>query len=361
MVLRIAVIGSGPAAQYTVQHIAKRCGERSLAVDIFEQHPFPYGLVRYGIAADHQDAKHVANRFDTFLSSSSSSSPNFRVNWVGGVKVGDRITVKHLRQHYNAVLFANGAQEPKSLFPSNDKTIRASYSAHHLVSWLNGLPEAFQHAVPLAEDLQSTDTAVIVGQGNVALDVARILLTNVDALMKTDIPEPVLDVLAKSRISRVHLVARRGPLQMAFTSKELREMTRLPSASLLPNPLLSTDPYRTADSNPAFDRSPKRLMQILLNHHAQPTSSSAHKTWSLDWFLSPHRLLSSPADPTKLTGIQFQQTRSIPTAATPGASVESVPGAFVDVSCGIIFSSLGYKGVAVPSAAEAGIPFDAAM
>ncbi|KAI9333620.1 hypothetical protein BDR26DRAFT_912288 [Obelidium mucronatum] len=309
-VSRIAIVGSGPAAFYTCQHILKNVSTAAVSVDMFEKLPMPFGLVRFGIAPDHSDAKKVINKFDKF----ATEDPRFK--FIGNVTIGRDLSVSELRANYDAVILSYGAEKPRLLGIPNEETTKNVHSAHDFVKWVNGYPNSWDSGssnIPF--DLSNTDTAVIVGQGNVALDVARLLLSPFEDLRKTDIPDETLAVLEKSRIKRVHLVGRRGPYQTAFTAKELRELTKLPGTTLTHNPILSSEPYKSSESDPLLDRGPKRLMQILHN-----------------------------------------RTRPIQTTAGPyGAKIEAVPGEFVDLSCGLLVSSVGYYGELIGP----DVPFDA--
>ncbi|KAI9329094.1 hypothetical protein BDR26DRAFT_912706 [Obelidium mucronatum] len=345
-VSRIAIVGSGPAAFYTCQHILKNVSTAAVSVDMFEKLPMPFGLVRFGIAPDHSDAKKVINKFDKF----ATEDPRFK--FIGNVTIGRDLSVSELRANYDAVILSYGAEKPRLLGIPNEETTKNVHSAHDFVKWVNGYPNSWDSGssnIPF--DLSNTDTAVIVGQGNVALDVARLLLSPFDDLRKTDIPDETLAVLEKSRIKRVHLVGRRGPYQTAFTAKELRELTKLPGTTLTHNPILSSEPYKSSESDPLLDRGPKRLMQILHNVERPATSQ---KQWSLDWFLTPHEIIQNAKNAVE--AIRFQRTRPIQTTAGPyGAKIEAVPGEFVDLSCGLLVSSVGYYGESIGP----DVPFDA--
>ncbi|KAK2193742.1 hypothetical protein NP493_7g07024 [Ridgeia piscesae] len=210
----VAVVGGGPGGFYTAQHILK--GHPTATVDVFEKLPVPFGLVRFGVAPDHPEVKNVINTF-------TQTAMNKRCSFLGNVNVGQDISIEQLRQSYTAVVLAYGADADKRFgIPGED--LGNVLSARSFVGWYNGLPQCND----LKVDLTGTDTAVVFGQGNVALDTARILLTPIDILKKTDITEHALEELARSRVKHVYMVGRRGPLQVAFTIAELREMVKLP-------------------------------------------------------------------------------------------------------------------------------------
>lgn len=201
---RIAIIGSGPAGFYTAYRLMNKI--QDAVVDMYEQLPVPYGLVRFGVAPDHPEVKNCEEKFEEVAESS-------RFNYIGNVKVGYDVDLVKMKPHYDAILFSYGASEDRKLgIPGED--LKGVYSAREFVGWYNGLPQ-FQH---LAPDLQAGEQAVVIGQGNVALDVARILLTPVETLRSTDITEQAIQTLSQSRIRSVKVVGRRGPLQVSRTS-----------------------------------------------------------------------------------------------------------------------------------------------
>ncbi|KAJ4432143.1 hypothetical protein ANN_20759, partial [Periplaneta americana] len=210
---KICIVGSGPASFYAAQHLIKTLPQSE--VDIYEQLPVPFGLVRFGVAPDHPEVKNVINTF-----TKTASSPNLR--FVGNVSLGQDVTLQELKNAYHAVLLAYGADEDRE-FGLEGESLGNVLSARRFVGWYNGLPRDKNFSVNL-----DVEEVVILGQGNVALDVARILLTPIDKLKSTDITAHALDALSRSRVRCVRLIGRRGPLQVAFTIKELREMLKLP-------------------------------------------------------------------------------------------------------------------------------------
>ncbi|XP_048467090.1 NADPH:adrenodoxin oxidoreductase, mitochondrial [Rhincodon typus] len=219
--LKVCVIGSGPAGFYTAQHLLKY--HESSVVDIYEKLPVPFGLVRFGVAPDHPEVKNVINTF-------SQTAHHNRCSFYGNVTVGKDISIEELKQAYHALILTYGAETNRMLNVPGENLLGV-YSARTFVGWYNGLPENKN----LNPEL-SSETVVVLGHGNVALDVARILLSPVDLLKKTDIAGHALEAIAASNVKRVLIVGRRGPLQVAFTIKELREMINLPGTRPLLNP-----------------------------------------------------------------------------------------------------------------------------
>lgn len=336
---RVCVVGSGPAGFYTAQHLIKT--RQDIQVDIYERLPVPFGLVRFGVAPDHPEVKNVIN---TFTQTASQS----RCSFYGNVNVGRDISVEELRQAYHAVILSYGAEGNRTMGVPGEH-LAGVYSAKDFVGWYNGLPSCGQ----LNPDL-SCETAVILGQGNVALDVARILLAPVDMLKKTDITTPALDALAASRVSRVLIVGRRGPLQVACTIKELREMVNLPGTK---PELVAADFDGVAEALKDVARPRKRLTELMLKTAVEPPSqkeqerrSRAHRSWALRFFRSPLEVLSEPrgewAAAMRLAVNRLEGSGEKARAVLTGEE-EVVP-------CGLIISSIGYKSLPMDPA----LPFD---
>lgn len=219
--LRVAVVGSGPAGFYTAEHLQRHAVV--CEIDMFDRLPTPYGLVRGGVAPDHEKIKSVTKVYERI-----ASRPGFR--FFGGVTLGRDITDDDLARHYHAVVLSVGAPIDRRMgIPGED--LAGSLSATDFVAWYNAHPEYRDLAVDL-----STTHAVVVGNGNVAVDVARILVTSVDALARTDIADHALERLRTSRVRVVTMLGRRGPAQAAFTPKEIRELGELEGVTLRVDP-----------------------------------------------------------------------------------------------------------------------------
>lgn len=341
----MAVVGSGPAGFYTAYHVMSRIEEAK--VDMFEALPVPFGLVRFGVAPDHPEVKNCQDKF-----SEVAASPNFR--FVGNVSIdrpsshsgGVTIPLSALLRNYHAVVFAYGAAQDRTLGIPGEE-LEGVYSAREFVGWYNGLPE---HA-GLAPDLTQGDEAVIIGQGNVALDVARMLLQDIDVLRKTDIAEHAVEALSRSRIKRVHIVGRRGPMQAAFTIKELRELVKLDDVALHP-----VDVSLIPDLKEIKQRPAKRLMDLLLKGSpASPAEST--KSWSLDFCQSPTRFVGSPTDSTTLCSTEFQRT-ILTSPFDPKTTLHTTADQTITLPSSVAFRSIGYKSVSLPSFSTLGIEFD---
>ncbi|KAF6093753.1 ferredoxin reductase [Phyllostomus discolor] len=328
---QICVVGSGPAGFYTAQHLLKHHSRAH--VDIYEKQLVPFGLVRFGVAPDHPEVK---------------TAHSDRCAFHGNVAVGRDVTVPELREAYHAVVLSYGAEDHRALEIPGEE-LPGVFSARAFVGWYNGLPENRE----LAPDL-SCDTAVILGQGNVALDVARILLTPLEHLEKTDITEASLRVLRQSRVKMVWIVGRRGPLQAAFTIKELREMIQLPGTRPILDP---ADFLGLQDRIQEAPRPRRRLTELLLRTASEKPvreeaagQALASRAWGLRFFRSPQQVLPSP-DGRRVAGIRLAVTRLEGT----GEAACAVPtGDTEDLPCGLVLSSVGYKSRPI----DPSVPFD---
>ncbi|EXJ55050.1 ferredoxin-NADP+ reductase [Cladophialophora psammophila CBS 110553] len=331
----VAIIGSGPAGFYTAQKLLREI--RGTRIDMYEQLPVPFGLVRFGVAPDHPEVKNVQETFQAI-----AESPNF--TFIGNVNLGHDLPLPLLAGHYDAIVFAYGASKDRKIgLEGEDKP--HIYSARAFVGWYNGLPEYRD----LGPNLTAGDTAVVVGQGNVALDVARTLLSSVDALRQTDITEYALDALSASKIKHVHVVGRRGPMQAAFTIKEVRELLHLEDVSFrsIPDELFPPDLSK-------LPRPKRRLMELLKK--GSPLKENATKSWTLDFLLAPKSLKWSDSNPEKLEGVVFSKTK-LENPADPESKIGTTNETQL-IPTSTLFRSIGYKAAAIPGMAELGVEFD---
>ncbi|XP_064126856.1 NADPH:adrenodoxin oxidoreductase, mitochondrial isoform X1 [Loxodonta africana] len=344
---QICVVGSGPAGFYTAQHLLKH--HTRAHVDIYEKQLVPFGLVRFGVAPDHPEVKNVIN---TFTQTARSDRCAFR----GNVVVGRDVTVPELREAYHAVVLSYGAEDHQALGVPGEE-LPGVLSARAFVGWYNGLPENRETSrFQLVPDL-SCDTAVILGQGNVALDMARILLTPPEHLEKTDITAASLGVLRQSRVKTVWIVGRRGPLQVAFTIKELREMIQLPGTRPILDPV---DFLGLQDKIKEVPRPRRRLTELLLRTATEKPGreeaarqASASRSWGLRFFRSPQQVLPS-SDGQRTAGIRLAVTK----LEGVGEAARAVPtGDVEDLPCGLVLSSLGYKSHPI----DPSVPFDSKL
>ncbi|MEU2064507.1 FAD-dependent oxidoreductase [Streptomyces sp. NPDC013455] len=327
--LRVAVVGSGPSGCYAAQSLVQRDPE--VQVDVLDRLPCPYGLVRYGVAPDHEKIKSLQVSLRTVLE-------HERVRFLGGVRVGGPggLTAARLRSLYHAVVYCVGAATDRRLGVPGEN-LPGSWSATEFVSWYSAHPDAAD-----AGFLRGVRSAVVIGVGNVAVDVTRMLVRGAAELRPTDIPQAALDVLSASGLTDVHMAGRRGPAQARFTTKELRELGGLPGTGVVVDPAeLALDP---ADPGtlPAGQR---RNVEVLREWAARPSAPAARRI-RLRFFLRPVELL---AEGGRVGAVRFERT------APDGQGGVTGTGRYEDVPAQLVLRSVGYRGVPLE-----GLPFDPA-
>ncbi|GCB79697.1 hypothetical protein scyTo_0018792 [Scyliorhinus torazame] len=340
---RQALPGETAAAlhDYMVPCSGEGLYHESAVVDIYEKLPVPFGLVRFGVAPDHPEVKNVINAF-------TQTAHHDRCSFYGNVTVGKDLSIEELKQAYHALILTYGAEANRTLGIPGEN-LRGVYSARTFVGWYNGLPENKN----LNPEL-SSETAIILGHGNVGLDVARILLSPIDLLRKTDIAAHALEAIAASKVKRVLLVGRRGPLQVAFTIKELREMINLPDARPLLHP---SDFEGIGQIVKDLPRPRKRLTELMIKAALEKPSgneaerrAAASKEWGLQFLRSPMEVI--PGNDGKwVAGIRL----SVNKLEGLGESAKFVQTEDVeDLECGLMLSSIGYKSYPI----DPSVPFD---
>jgi ferredoxin--NADP+ reductase len=330
--LRIAVVGSGPAAFYAAGQLLASEEPRA-EVDVIERLPTPWGLVRLGVAPDHPQLKSVSRAFEKI-----AERPGFR--FLGNVEVGRDVTHDELAARYDAVVYAVGSQTDRRLgIPGED--LPGSWAATELVAWYNGHPD-FQR---LVFDLR-VERAVVVGNGNVALDVARMLALTPEELAPTDTTDAAIGAITGAGIREIVVLGRRGPVQAAWTSTELGELGELAGADVVVDPAeLELDPASERELE-AASNVVQRNMDILRAFAARaPTGRPL--TIRLRFRVSPVAILGED----RVEGIEVAHNELEPDER---GSVRAVATeARETISCGIVFRSVGYHGVAL-----AGVPYD---
>jgi ferredoxin/flavodoxin---NADP+ reductase len=328
--VRVAVVGSGPAAFYATGHLLD--GERPIEVDMIERLPTPWGLVRLGVAPDHPKLKEVSRAFERI-----AQRPGFR--FLGNVEVGEAVSHDELMRAYDAVVYAVGAQTDRRLgIPGED--LPGSWSATELVAWYNGHPD-FQE---LEFDL-SGERAVVVGNGNVALDVARMLALTREELAPTDTTDPAIEAIVASGIREIVVLGRRGPVQAAWTPAELAELGELAGADVLLDAAeLELDAASEAELEAATPIV-KRNFDVLRDFAARSPSGKP-RAIRLRFRVSPVAILGSE----RVEGVEIAHNQ----LEVADGSVRAVPTDEREVlPAGIVFRSVGYHGVALPDT-----PFD---
>lgn len=309
--IRVCVVGSGPAGFYLTQNLLKFREKFPLTVDIIEKAPVPFGLVRYGVAPDHPEVKNVIHTFTRI-------GEDKDVRFIGNIDIGKSIRLEELNKFYHIVVLAYGASTERRLNIPGEENFENVFSAKDFVGWYNGVPSNAK----LNPKLETTDRALIIGMGNVAIDCARILLSPIDQLAKTDITESALEQLRKSRIRNVTIVARRGPLNAAFTIKELRELIKLKTVRLDLNP----DDFSSIDSKvlEQLDRPRKRLTELLLKT-LRTDVANAEKTCSFKFNHRPKSIHGGK----RVEYVEFESMNN------------------QKLHCDLLIKSIGYVGVQV--------------
>ncbi|MEU0250171.1 FAD-dependent oxidoreductase [Streptomyces sp. NPDC006235] len=327
--LRVAVVGSGPSGCYTAQSLVQLDPE--VRVDVLDRLPCPYGLVRYGVAPDHEKIKSLQNNLRTILE-------HDRVRFLGGVQAGPGgVPVARLRELYHAVVYCVGAATDRRLgIPGED--LPGSWSATQFVAWYSAHPDAVD-----AGFLRDARSAVVIGVGNVAVDVTRMLARGLAELSPTDMPQAALTTLAASRVTEIHMVGRRGPSQARFTTKELRELGTLPETDVIVDPAdLALDPgYADPSALPAAQR---RNVEVLRGWSETPPSGAPRRIRPR-FFLRPVELL---AERGHVGAVRFERT------VPDGRGGVTGTGRFEDIEAQLVLRSVGYRGVPLE-----GLPFDA--
>jgi ferredoxin/flavodoxin---NADP+ reductase len=328
----IAIVGSGPSGFFAAEALLK--SDVGARVAMFDRLPTPYGLVRSGVAPDHQQIKQVVKVFDTI-------AINPRFSFHGNVEIGRDISLDWLRSRYDAVVLAYGASGGTSLsIPGSG--LSQSMTATDFVGWYNGHPD-FTGINPRFDH----ESAVVVGNGNVAIDVARILLSDHARLATTDIADHALEALRESRVRRVHFVGRRGPLQASFTTAELRELLGLPGVRVVVDP----DVTRLDEDERAFLDLPvnaviKRNIGVISD-----AASRSHQGTTKELHLN---FLASPV---AIEGVDRVETVHLARNRLEGPvdTRRAVPDdARFSIPAGLAIASIGFRGRAID-----GVPFDA--
>ena len=323
----IAIVGSGPAGYYTAEAAHKHWGE-DVAVDVFDQLPVPYGLIRTGVAPDHQSIKGVSRRYEKVALADN-------VRFVGNVTIGKDLSVAELQDLYDAVIFATGAPNDRQLGIEGEDLANVFGSAA-FVGWYNGHPQF----ASLDPDLTGSDV-VVIGMGNVALDVARILAKTEAEFAGSDIVGHALQALRGSRVRTVTIVGRRGPHQIMMTPKELGELMHLERAT----PRVDPADLPPEDDDAILEPGLRKSVTLLRNFAAIPESERADKAIEIDFdmFASPIRFVGTDG---KITGVEVERT-VVEAGRAKGTGETCVIPASMVVSC------IGYRSSPIPD-----VPFD---
>ena len=331
--LRVAIIGAGPSGFYAAEQLLSQGFE----VDLLDLLPTPFGLVRAGVAPDHPKIKSVTRMYEK-----TARKDGFR--FFGGVQVGEDIRRAELLERYHAVLYAVGTGSDNRLgIPGEDRP--GSYPATRFVAWYNGHP----HACDDEYDLSAT-RAVVVGNGNVAIDIARMLVLDPDELAPTDTADHALAGLAAAQVEEVVILGRRGPAQAAFTNPELRELGELSRAAPVVDPAeLELDEHSRRWLETEADPTAKRNFELLKDYSERPVGDKSHRI-TLRFLRSPVELIGE-GDDGKVEAMRIVRNRIEPGAdgalRAVATDVEEV------IPCGLVIRSIGYRGTPLED-----VPFD---
>jgi len=332
--LRVAIVGAGPAGAFAAAQLLRARGD--VEIDFFERLPTPWGLLRGGVAPDHQEIKRLEDTFDR-------QTLRRGCRFLGDVEVGVDVSHAELMRHYGAVVYATGAQTDKSLgIPGED--LPGSRAATEFVAWYNGHPDYRDLDFDLA-----AERAVVIGNGNVAADVTRVLALRPDELARTDIADHALEALRASRVREVVVLGRRGPAQAAFTSAELRELGRLEGVEVRVDPAeIELDPVSREwlDADGTFTA--RTNVELLREFAARPPRPDAERRIVLRFLRSPVAIRGDGR-----VGAVDVRRNAIVRAADGRLTAEPADDAVETIECGLVLRSVGYRAVPLPD-----VPFD---
>jgi ferredoxin--NADP+ reductase len=337
--LQVAVVGSGPAGIYTAEALIKQSAKldppAAVQVDVLDRLPTPYGLVRYGVAPDHPSIRSIADYLRNVLEHDD-------VQFLGGVHLGEDVTREDLLASYDAVVYATGAMRDRRMgIPGED--LPGSYAATDFVNWYCGHPDSDAGAFTL-----DAESVAVVGVGNVAVDVARILVRDPAELRRTDVPQAVLEALEASKVREVHVIGRRGPAQAKFTTKELRELGELSGVDIVVHPdeidLGAFDPTGQSAELAGSDRRVRGNLAVIQDWAGRPPEGAgAERKLTVRFWLRPVGIEGTE----RVSGLTVERTRLDEQGKFTGT------GEFETIPAQLVFRSVGYQSVPL-----AGVPFD---
>jgi ferredoxin/flavodoxin---NADP+ reductase len=336
--LRVAVVGSGPAGLYTAEALVKQAAALPspvrVGVDVLDRLPTPYGLVRYGVAPDHKSIKSVANYLRRVL-----ESPD--VAFLGGVHFGEDVTRADLLGAYDAVVYATGAMRDRRL-GIDGEDLPGSYAATDFVNWYCGHPDVAMDAFTV-----DAESVAVIGVGNVAVDVARILARDAGELAETDVPEPVLAALRSSKVREVHVIGRRGPAQAKFTTKELRELGELRGVSVSVDPVeMDLTTFDASSESAGLAESDRRVRgNLVAMRQWMSATAGPGRQLRLRFWLRPVEILQSSSGTVR--GLTLERTHLTSDGVFEGT------GELETLDASLVLRSVGYQSVPLD-----GVPFD---
>ena len=325
--MRVAIIGAGPAGVYAADTLTKAERDFEVSIDLFDKYPAPYGLIRYGVAPDHPRIKGIVNALHKVMDRGD-------IRFLGNVHYGKDLTLTDFRHFYDAIIFATGAiRDADMSIPGVE--LEGSFGGADFVSWYDGHPD-----VPREWPLEAKEVAVI-GNGNVALDVARILSKHADDLLTTEIPDNVYEGLKKSPVTDVHIFGRRGPAQVKFTPLELRELSHSRDVDIVLYPE-DFEFDEGSDQQIRTNNQTKTMVNTLTNWLVEEQDTGASRRLHLHFLHSPVEIYEDPANPGKVAGMKFERNELDGTGNARGT------GEIVDYPVQAVYRAIGYFGSELP-------------
>ena len=325
--MRVAIIGAGPAGVYAADILTKAERDFEVSIDLFDKYPAPYGLIRYGVAPDHPRIKGIVNALHKVMDRGD-------IRFLGNVHYGRDLTLTDFRHFYDAIIFATGAIKDADMsIPGVE--LEGSFGGADFVSWYDGHPD-----VPREWPLDAKEVAVI-GNGNVALDVARILSKHADDLLTTEIPDNVYEGLKKSPVTDVHIFGRRGPAQVKFTPLELRELSHSRDVDIVLYPE-DFEFDEGSDQQIRTNNQTKTMVNTLTNWLVEEQDTGASRRLHLHFLHSPVEIYEDPANPGKVAGMKFERNELDGTGNARGT------GEIVDYPVQAVYRAIGYFGSELP-------------
>lgn len=346
---KVAIVGTGPGGFYTAHHLLNKSSpDVKLNIDFFEKLPTPYGLSRYGVAPDHPEVKNCEDHMINIMKDFGDSESRHKVRFLGNVEVGKDITLKELEDNYNSIVLAYGCTSADNKLSIPGADLPGVVPARQFVNWYNGHPDYYGENKYIPPSLDKVDTVSIIGNGNVALDVARILLADPrEHWAKTDISVDAQQLLEKSTVKHVRIVARRGILESAFSNKEIRELLELPAKFVpLPKDLLDFDTKK-------LGRVDKRRVS-LLEKYSKQQKEHTNRSWELEYYKSPEEFIQGENNLLKSTKFVINKPANDPLAPHKVEPTDET----VTENNELVILSIGYQGSPIQGFEELGIWYE---
>lgn len=368
---KIAIVGTGPAGFYTAHHLLHKAApleQFKLKIDFFERLPAPYGLSRYGVAPDHPEVKNCENYLNNIMEDypaekdSNRESNNHEVRFFGNINIGKDITLTDLESNYHSIILSYGCTSDDNQLDIPGSQLPGVISAREFVHWYNGHPDYHSVGAQFTPpQLDKIEDVTIIGNGNVALDVARILLAEPEKhWSSTDISKEALESLFRSNVKNVNIVARRGILESAFSNKEIRELLELSKDQKVRFlPIENTVMESIQPMVKGLGRIDKRRVGLLEKYSKQsPEVDNSMKTWSLQYLRTPIEFKINENSPDLLSTTTFQKNELIHDLLTNKIQIKPIDGEIESIKNELVIMSIGYKGSPLVGFEEAEISFD---